>query len=318
MSLEIVGLTKIFGEQRAVDNISFTAPTGQITGFLGPNGAGKSTTMKIATGFSLATSGTVLVDGVDVSKDPLAVKEITGYLPENNPLYLDMYVREFLRFIGRAYHVKNIKTKVEEMIELIGLTRERNKKIGTLSKGYRQRVGLAQAMIHDPSVLILDEPTTGLDPNQIIEIRNIIKDISKEKTVILSTHIMQEVEAICDKVVIIDQGQIVADDEVSVLKVGGGSKSGFKMTFESAVNEKLFKKFEIECVNQKELVARSEKDNLRAELLKVIAENDLPLASIVKADEQSLEEVFRRLTTPPDPLFKKGESSGDEVNSEES
>lgn len=298
MSLEVVGLTKIFGEQRAVDNISFVAPTGQITGFLGPNGAGKSTTMKIATGFSLATSGTVLVDDVDVSKESLSVKKITGYLPEHNPLYLDMYVREFLRFIGRAYHVKNIKPKVEEMIELIGLTRERNKKIGALSKGYRQRVGLAQAMIHDPSVLILDEPTTGLDPNQIIEIRNIIKDISKEKTVILSTHIMQEVEAICDKVVIIDQGKIVADDEVSVLKVGGGSKAGFKMTFEAAVDKKLFEEFEVEKVSESELIARSEKDGLRAELLKVISENDLPLASIVKADEQSLEDVFRKLTAP--------------------
>jgi len=300
MSLEVVGLTKIFGEQRAVDNISFTAAAGQITGFLGPNGAGKSTTMKIATGFSLATSGLVLVDGVDVSKDPLAVKKITGYLPEHNPLYLDMYVREFLRFIGRAYQVKNIKSKVEEMIERIGLTRERNKRIGTLSKGYRQRVGLAQALIHDPSVLILDEPTTGLDPNQIIEIRNIIKDISKEKTVILSTHIMQEVEAICDKVVIIDRGQIVADDEVSVLKTEGGDKQAFKMTFESSVDERLFEKFEIDRVNEKELLARASEDNLRAELLKVIAENDLPLASIVKADEQSLEEVFRKLTKSKD------------------
>jgi ABC-2 type transport system ATP-binding protein len=179
---------------------------------------------------------------------------------------------------------------------LIGLTREQNKKIGTLSKGYRQRVGLAQAMIHDPSVLILDEPTTGLDPNQIIEIRNIIKDISVEKTVILSTHIMQEVEAICDKVVIIDKGRIVADDEVSVLKGGGALREGFKMTFEDIVDEKLFEEFEIEKMNDFELIARSEEENLRAELLKIISENNLPLASIVKADEQSLEEVFRKLT----------------------
>lgn len=298
MSLEVVGLTKIFGKQRAVDTISFTAPTGKITGFLGPNGAGKSTTMKIATGFSVATSGTILVNGMDVSKNPLGIKKITGYLSEHNPLYQDMYVREFLRFIGRAYHVKNIKNKVEEIIDLIGLTLERNKKIGALSKGYRQRVGLAQAMIHDPSVLILDEPTTGLDPNQLIEIRNIIKDISKEKTVILSTHIMQEVEAICDKVVIIDQGRIVADDEVSVLKIEGGSKPGFKMTFESAVDAQLFDRFEIEKVNEMEFIARAASNNLRAGLLGIISENDLPLASIVKADEQSLEEVFRKLTQP--------------------
>lgn len=296
MSLEVVSLTKTFREQRAVDNISFVAPSGQITGFLGPNGAGKSTTLKIATGFLSATSGSVLVDGVDVSKHPLAVKKITGYLPEHNPLYLSMYVREFLQFVGRAYHVKNVKVKVEEIIELIGLSRERSKKIATLSKGYRQRVGLAQAMIHEPSVLILDEPTTGLDPNQIIEMRRVIKDISKEKTVILSTHIMQEVEVICDKVVIIDKGQIVADDEVSVLKVVGGDKDGFKMTFEAAVDEKLFEKFQIDRVSDVEFVASSERNNLRAELLRVIAKNNLPLASMVRVDEQSLEEVFRRLT----------------------
>lgn len=296
MSLEVLGLTKIFGEQTAVNNISFTAPSGKITGFLGPNGAGKSTTMKIATGFSRASSGTVLVDTLDVSEDAIGVKKITGYLPEHNPLYLDMYVREFLRFIGSAYHLKNLKGRVEEMIELTGLTREKNKKIGALSKGYRQRVGLAQALIHDPSVLILDEPTTGLDPNQIVEIRNVIKDISKEKTVILSTHIMQEVEAICDKVVIIDQGLIVADDDISLLKGSGKGVAAFKITFESKIDEQMFSDFEIEMINEKELIARSENENLRAELLRVISENDLPLASIVKADVQSLEDIFRKLT----------------------
>lgn len=300
MSLEVLGLTKIFGEQTAVNNISFTAPSGQITGFLGPNGAGKSTTMKIATGFSQASSGTVLVDTVDVSEDPLGVKKITGYLPEHNPLYLDMYVREFLRFIGSAYHLKNLKGRVEEMIELTGLTRERNKKIGALSKGYRQRVGLAQALIHDPSVLILDEPTTGLDPNQIVEIRNVIKDISKEKTVILSTHIMQEVEAICDRVVIIDQGLIVADDDISLLKGSEKEVAAFKITFESKIEEQLFSDFEIEMTNEMELIARSGNKNLRAELLKVISEHDLPLASIVKADVQSLEDIFRKLTKAKD------------------
>ena len=296
MSLLISNLTKIYEEQRAVDTISFEAPRGFITGFLGPNGAGKSTTMKIATGFTAASEGTAILDGVDVNDDPLQVKRITGYLPEHNPLYLDMYVREFLRFIGKAYGVKNLKTRVEEMVELIGLTIEADKKIKQLSKGYRQRVGLAQAMIHDPSILILDEPTTGLDPNQIVEIRNVIKEISKDKTVILSTHIMQEVEAICDKVVIIDKGKIVADDSVEVLKGMSSQGEAFKMSFDSEVDSSLFQDFEIEVVSDSEIIAKSDKPNLRAELLKVISGNELPLAGIVKADQQSLEDVFRSLT----------------------
>jgi len=296
MSLEVSGLTKIFGQQYAVDDITFTAPKGRITGFLGPNGAGKSTTMKIATGYSSANSGDVLLDGISVKGDPLSVKMITGYLPEHNPLYLDMYVREFLRFIGRAYGVKNLKSRVEEMIELIGLNPERNKKIGQLSKGYRQRVGLAQAMIHDPSIFILDEPTTGLDPNQIVEIRRIIKEVSHEKTVILSSHIMQEVEAICDKVVIINQGKIVADDTVDVLKHGKKDKESFILSFDLDVDASLFENFDCELKSSQELQISAESKNLRAELLRIIAENDLPLSSITKADEQSLEEVFRNLT----------------------
>jgi len=296
MSLEVVGLTKMFGAQRAVDNISFTASTGQITGFLGPNGAGKSTTMKIATGYTMPTSGTVLVDGVDVTEEPLKVKRLTGYLPEHNPLYLDMYVREFLQFIGRAYGIAHLKSRVEEMIELIGLTREHNKKIGALSKGYRQRVGLAQAMIHDPKVLILDEPTTGLDPNQIIEIRNIIKEVAKAKTVILSTHIMQEVEAICDKVVIIDKGVIVADADVKTLKLGDTQSEAYRMVFESAIDAAVFFGFDVERISDREFVARSAGMNLRQELLKVISDNELPLSGITKSEEQSLEDVFRKLT----------------------
>ncbi len=296
MSLEVSGLTKIFGEQRAVDDVSFTAPKGQITGFLGPNGAGKSTTMKIATGYSAANSGEVLLDGISVQSEPLAVKKITGYLPEHNPLYLDMYIREFLRFIGRAYGVRNLKNRVEEMIELIGLSPEKNKKVGQLSKGYRQRVGLAQAMIHDPSVLILDEPTTGLDPNQIVEIRRIIKEISQDKTVILSTHIMQEVEAICDKVVIINRGKIVADDSVDVLKQVKSEKESFTLKFDVAADAALFTKYDCEVINEKEFKISGDQSNLRGELLKVIAQHDLPLASITKSSEQSLEEVFRTLT----------------------
>jgi ABC-2 type transport system ATP-binding protein len=296
MSLEVVGLTKIFGTQKAVDTISFTAQTGQITGFLGPNGAGKSTTMKIATGYTTPTHGTVLVDGIDVLQDPLKVKRITGYLPEHNPLYLDMYVREFLQFVGRAYGVKNLKSRTEEMIELIGLTRESNKKIGALSKGYRQRVGLAQTMIHNPSVLILDEPTTGLDPNQIIEIRNVIKEVAKERTVILSTHIMQEVEAICDKVVIIDQGKIVADADVKSLKLGESTQEAFRLKFESAIDESSFGGFELEKVSPTEFIIRSGGQNIRSEIMKIISEKELPLVSINKSEEQSLEEVFRKLT----------------------
>ena len=296
MSLEIIGLTKIYGEQRAVNNVTFNAPQGQITGFLGPNGAGKSTTMKIATGYITATEGEVLLDGISVRHDPLSVKRITGYLPEHNPLYLDMYVREFLSFIGRAYHVKRIKKTVDEMIDQIGLEAERNKRIGQLSKGYRQRVGLAQALIHDPDILILDEPTTGLDPNQIVEIRRIIKEISKDKTVILSTHIMQEVEALCDKVVIINEGQIVADDSVEVLKSVQTDKEVFLLEFDTEIDQDSFAAFNVTRLSDREFKISGDQPNLRAALLKVITKNDLPLSSIVKSSEQSLEEVFRELT----------------------
>jgi ABC-2 type transport system ATP-binding protein len=297
MSVEVITLTKQYGQQLAVDHISFEAPTGSITGFLGPNGAGKSTTMKIATGYIGPTAGTVRVDGIDIQDNPLQVKRMTGYLAEHNPLYLEMYVREFLQFVGRAYRVPNLKVRIEEMIELIGLTRERNKKIGALSKGYRQRVGLAQALIHDPSVLILDEPTTGLDPNQIVEIRGVIKEISKSKTVILSTHIMQEVEAICDKVVIIDKGRIVADDKVSVLKAGKPTGEAMRVVFESHVELTAFDGLTVERVSGKEFLVSSPGDGLRAELLRRITDHNLPLVSITQAEQRTLEEVFRQLTT---------------------
>lgn len=296
MALSIVHLTKTYGAQRAVDDISFETVPGQITGFLGPNGAGKSTTMKIATGYLPFTDGEVRVCGLDVSQQPLEVKRITGYLPEHNPLYLDMYVREFLHFVARAYRLPNRNVRVEEMIDRIGLGRERNKKIGQLSKGYRQRVGLAQALIHDPQVLILDEPTTGLDPNQIVEIRQIIKDISKEKTVVLSTHIMQEVEAICDKVVIIDRGKIVADADVKSLKAGHATRQSFRVVFEREVDLSVFSMFETERVDGRTIVVRSGEPSLRQILLRVISEKELPLSSIAQADEQTLEEIFRKLT----------------------
>jgi ABC-2 type transport system ATP-binding protein len=219
MSIEVKHLVKYYGEQAAVNDISFSIAKGEIVGFLGPNGAGKSTTMKIITGFIPATSGEVNVCGMPVDVDSLDTRQIIGYLPEHNPLYLDMYVREYLEFVGKIYKIKNLKDRVNEMIKAVGLDVEQNKKIGALSKGYRQRVGLAAAIIHDPQVLILDEPTSGLDPNQLVEIRELIKTIGRSKTVMLSTHIMQEVEAICDRVVIINKGQIVADDTASQLQV---------------------------------------------------------------------------------------------------
>lgn len=223
MSIKIQNLSKVYGTQRAVDDISFEVARGEIVGFLGPNGAGKSTTMKILTGYVPATDGSAEVNGFDVKTSPMQVKSSIGYLPEHNPLYLDMYVREFLEFTGSLYGLKGktLQIKVAETIEMVGLGLEKHKKIGQLSKGYRQRVGLAQALIHNPDVLILDEPTTGLDPNQLVEIRDLIKSVGKNKTVIFSTHIMQEVEAICDRVVIINRGKIVTNCTLSELKQGG-------------------------------------------------------------------------------------------------
>jgi ABC-2 type transport system ATP-binding protein len=217
MSIEVVGLQKNYGTQKAVNNLSFSIDKGEIVGFLGPNGAGKSTTMKMITGYLTADAGKALVCGIDVTVDPIAVKKKIGYLPETNPLYLDMYVREYLSFIAGVHQIANPTKAIEVVIELTGLTIESKKKIGQLSKGYKQRVGLAAALVHDPEVLILDEPTSGLDPNQIIEIRNVIKSLGKNKTVLFSSHILQEVEAICDRVIIINKGQIVANESLKKL-----------------------------------------------------------------------------------------------------
>ncbi|WP_026768167.1 ATP-binding cassette domain-containing protein [Asinibacterium sp. OR53] len=228
MSIEVKELSKQYGEQKAVDGISFSAKKGEIVGFLGPNGAGKSTTMKMITGYLQPDGGTAAVEGFDVRTNPLEVKRKTGYLPEANPLYYDMYVKEYLAFIAGVHKVGDVKKETERVIDLTGLQAESHKKIGQLSKGYKQRVGLAAALVHNPEVLILDEPTSGLDPNQIVEIRQVIKEQGRDKTVLFSSHILQEVEAICDRVIIINKGRIVADDRLESLLEGGKLEDVFR------------------------------------------------------------------------------------------
>src|SRR5690606_3286227 len=286
MSLEVKQLTKVYNNQKALDGISFEAKSGQVLGFLGPNGAGKSTTMKIASGYLLPDEGDVWVNGLSVLEHPKQVSKMIGYLPEHNPLYLDMYVKEFLLFMASLYRFKGLsaKSKIATIIEKCGLGAEQHKKIGQLSKGYRQRVGLAKALVHDPEVIILDEPTTGLDPNQLLEIRKLIREIGKDKTLILSTHIMQEVEAICEKVVIIHQGEIVAQDLLQNLKAGEGLTSVFLETEEQLYME-WFESLngiqEIRPINDRqfEFLANSATD-LRKELLTVVQERNLSLLSV--------------------------------------
>ena len=303
MSVEVKGLTKLFGSQRAVDNISFRVNKGQILGFLGPNGAGKSTTMKIATCFLPPTDGTILVNGYDVNVEPIAVKRQVGYLPEHNPLYLDMYVKEYLHFAGAINGLKGkfLKNRIGEIVGLCGLTAEQGKKIGSLSKGYRQRVGLAQALIHDPEVLILDEPTTGLDPNQLSEIRSLIKNIGREKTVIFSTHIMQEVTAICDRVVIINKGTVVADEEVGALENLNKGEILIIAEFESPIDTALFSSIPaITAVdalpgNKYRLHALPGQD-VRSAIFSLAGNQQWSLVGL-RQEENSLEQIFKQLTT---------------------
>lgn len=301
MSVIISNLTKIYGEQRAVDGISFEVKKGEILGFLGPNGAGKSTTMKIATCFIPPTSGTILVEGFDVVASPVEVRRNIGYLPEHNPLYLDMYVHEYLEFIGSLHQFRGsfLKQRVNEMVSLVGLSREQNKKIGALSKGYRQRIGLAQALIHDPAVLFLDEPTTGLDPNQIVEIRNVIKTISLNKTVIFSTHIMQEVQALCDRVVIINLGQIVADNSVEDLKNTHKKDLTIIVEFDREVDMELLKSVDgvysvSKLTDNNYKFICGEKD-VRPEIFRIASENNWTLVGL-RQEENSLESIFQQLT----------------------
>lgn len=298
MSIEVKNLFKYYGEQAAVRDVSFTVNKGEIVGFLGPNGAGKSTTMKIITGFINATSGEVNVCGMPVDVDSLKTRQIIGYLPEHNPLYTDMYVKEYLEFVGKVYKIKNLKARVNEMIKAVGLDVEQNKKIGALSKGYRQRVGLAAAIIHDPQVLILDEPTSGLDPNQLVEIRELIKKIGKSKTVMLSTHIMQEVEAICDRVIIINKGQIVADDTAEALQAEQSHQTVYA-EFEGTVTKAQLGKInhvrKVEKVSSGWLLETTDDVDLRKVIAQYAQHNNL-LVLTLKTEERSLEEVFKELT----------------------
>jgi len=301
MSIEISHLVKQYGQQNAVDDLSFTVNKNEIVGFLGPNGAGKSTTLKVATGYIPPTSGTVKISGIDVEEDPIAVKKLIGYLPEHNPLYLDMFVHEYLRFSGKFYGLGGSKSHamVGDVVEMCQLGIEQNKKIGQLSKGYRQRVGLAQALLHQPEVLILDEPTTGLDPNQIVEVRELIKTISKDRTVLFSTHIMQEVQAICDRVIIINDGKMVADDSVERI-LSGSAKQVLEVEFESSIDEDLLETFEgVIKINKIDSCRYSievdKADDVRPALMKHITALELPLIGI-KKQEISMEEVFSKLT----------------------
>ncbi|WP_242918109.1 gliding motility-associated ABC transporter ATP-binding subunit GldA [Pontibacter liquoris] len=302
MSVEVKHLTKVFGAQRAVDDISFTVEQGQILGFLGPNGAGKSTTMKIATCYLPPTAGTILVNGHDVVQDPIAVRRLVGYLPEHNPLYLDMYVHEYLLFTASVYGLKGrqAQSRVQEMVELCGLTLEQGKKIGALSKGYRQRVGLAQALVHDPPVLILDEPTTGLDPNQIVEIRSLIRRVGENKTVLFSTHIMQEVAAICDRVVIINHGKLVADSDVKSLQAGNRNEKVTLVEFEQPIAAEALQQIpgvlEVSIAQGNTYRVTSHRDaDIRSSVFRIAAEQHLPLVGL-RQEENSLEKVFQELT----------------------
>jgi ABC-2 type transport system ATP-binding protein len=300
MSVEVKGLTKIYGEQRAVDNISFSIQQGEIVGFLGPNGAGKSTTMKMITGYLEPSAGDVDVSGVDVKKTPLDVKKKIGYLPESNALYYDMYVKEYLAFIADVHKISNKQQAISKVIEQVGLTPESNKRVGQLSKGYKQRVGLAAALLHDPEVLILDEPTSGLDPNQIVEIRNVIKEQGKNKLVLFSSHILQEVEAICDRVIIINQGKIVADDKLTNLHQQSSS-SVVRVQFKEALEQEWLKRLaSVRSVNKINTYTWSLETNdpetVRSELKKLERENNLDIVSL-QSENQSLEEIFRSLTS---------------------
>ena len=301
-TVEVKNITKLYGEQKALDNINLQIDKGEVVGLLGPNGAGKSTLMKILTSYLTPTSGHAFVNGYDVQEDSLKVKQLIGYLPEHNPLYPEMYVKEYLGFTLRMYHsVKKADKIISEIIALTGLEQEQHKKIGALSKGYRQRVGLAQALVHNPDILILDEPTSGLDPNQIVDIRKIITDLGKEKTVILSTHIMQEVEAICDRVIIIDHGKIIADDTTGNLSKLSSATLEFHVEFKEEVTEQELLAIpyvsEIHMISERNWLLKAEgKNDIREHIFKFAVTNGYNVLSLSQ-NEIKMEDVFRKLTT---------------------
>lgn len=301
MSILVKNITKVYGEQKALNNVSFEVKKSEIVGLLGPNGAGKSTMMKILTCFIPPTNGEAQVNGFDVINQSVEVRRCVGYLPENNPLYLDMYIAEFLEFSGGVYGYKgNIQSRIKEVLHLTGLEPERRKKIGALSKGYRQRVGLSQALLHDPEILILDEPTSGLDPNQIVEIRNLIKEIGKEKTILLSTHIMQEVEAICGKVLIINEGEIVADNDTKNVTEMYIGNEYVLVEFDTVVNVKLLSKLQginnIEELENNVYKLHTEQGfDARGVIFKWAVDNNYTILSLQK-EKHRLEEVFQKLT----------------------
>lgn len=300
MSIKVTNLSKVFGAQTAVNNISFEIGSGSIVGFLGPNGAGKSTTMKMLSTYISPTSGKAEVCGFDVNEQAMEVRKSVGYLPESNPLYYDMYVREYLEFAAGVHQLGNKKSRVDEMISMTGLQKEVKKKIGTLSKGYKQRVGLAQAMIHDPKVLILDEPTSGLDPNQIVDIRDLIIALGKEKTVLLSTHIMQEVQAMCSRVIIISNGNVVADDAIENIQAGSRQEAGLVVEFDKAVSKDQLQQLKqttavLHLENNRWQLQSAQPELLRKELMAWSLQYDIALLSLQNSN-QSLEDAFRDLT----------------------
>ncbi len=301
MSILVSHLSKNYGLQKAVNDISFSVQKGEIVGFLGPNGAGKSTTMKMITGYLQADGGNIEVCGIAVNEKNTDTKSKIGYLPEANPLYMDMYIREYLHFIANIHKISSKNQRVNEVIELVGLSPESHKKIGQLSKGYKQRVGLAAALVHDPEVLILDEPTSGLDPNQIIEIREVIKKLGEKKTVLFSSHIMQEVEALCERVIIINKGNIVADDRLQHLKKSGNRTDVIMVSFDQPVDENLFKGFSdlLSTERQKNSSYKFQTNNaeaLKKQILQLSLEKNLNIVSIQTTSE-NLEDIFKTLTT---------------------
>lgn len=300
MSISVQSLQKVYGQQTAVNNISFSVNQGEIVGFLGPNGAGKSTTMKILTGYLKPDGGTATIAGIDVTRDPLSAKARIGYLPESNPLYYDMYVREYLQFMADVHNIADKKGRINTVISQVGLSPESHKKIGQLSKGYKQRVGLAAALIHDPEVLILDEPTTGLDPNQIIEIREVIRSLGAQKTILFSTHILQEVEAVCNRVIIINKGNLIADNNLKDLQARH-SKPVIRVQFKEALEAQWLERSITSLTalrkinsNEWELEA-TDPAEAKKQLMALSMEQNLNIVSLQSTD-QSLEDVFRSLT----------------------